>query len=176
MEGPSIRSLIRRFAVTLSLVSGVSLTTSAAALDVFMKIEGIPGDSTNSTHPNEIVLTAYSQNFGEVNCSQAVAMKHIDRASPELIRQAVAGRHIPKVIISMQKGGESPIDFFVATLEEVFIDSVEIAQQNDRLLEKVVMTPRVITILYLPQKTDGSYDVAVETTVPCQPSDLYRFR
>lgn len=176
MKRSDMRSLIRRLAATFSLVLGVSLTSSAVAVDVFMKMEGIPGDSTNSAHVNEIELTAYSQSFGEVNCSRAVAMKRIDRASPALIRQAVSGRFIPQVVISMQKGGESLIDFFVATLNDVHLDAVEITQQNDQLLEKVVMTPAFITISYLPQKPDGSYDAAITTTVPCVPSQLNRFR
>ncbi len=139
---------------------------SAQAIDVFMRIDGLPGESVDARHPNEIVLSSYSQTFGTRNCSRVIAVKSIDRASPGLIARAAANTLIPQVVISMSRSGLG-FDFFRATLNQVLIDRIELNQAFDQLQERVVLAPRTITISYVPINDRGQPGPAVTTTIAC---------
>lgn len=161
-----------------SAVAALALSMACAALparaqpvDTFLRIDGLPGESTSASHPNEIVLTGWSQTFGTRNCSRAVAVKRVDRASPGLIARAAANTLIPQVIVSMTRagGGGRPQDFFRATLDLVSIERVEIAEQADELVERVVLAPRSIRLEYRPQGPDGSLGPTVSTAIACTP-------
>lgn len=161
-------SLLRRLAIILA---GLGLMAAApmamAQVQTFMKIDGIPGESTFAGKENWITLTGYSQSFGTADCSRVVAKKHVDRASPLLIARAAANQLIPNVLITMRKAGEAPQDFFAASLDLVLVDRVELADQDGQLVERVIMAPRSITLEYKPQSADGSFGASVFTTVAC---------
>jgi type VI secretion system secreted protein Hcp len=157
-------------AITALALAGASLPSRAQPVDTFMKIDGLPGESTNAAHPGEIDLTGWSQTFGTRNCSRAVAVKRVDRASPGLIARAAANTLIPQVVVSMARAsaGRSQ-DFFRATLDLVTIERVEIAEQGDELVERVVLAPRSIRLEYRPQMPDGSFGTPVATAIACAP-------
>ena len=155
-------------ALSVLALAAIALPVHAQPVDTFMRIDGLPGESTSASHPNEIVLTGWSQTFGTRNCSRAVAVKRVDRASPGLIARAAANTLIPQVIVSMARsGGGRPQDFFRATLDLVTIERVEIAEQADELVERVVLAPRSIRLEYRPQAADGSLGTPVSTAIAC---------
>jgi type VI secretion system secreted protein Hcp len=159
-------------ALGLALLLGLSPGPGhAQPVDTFMKIDGLPGESVNAAHPGEIELTGWSQTFGTRQCSRAVAVKRVDRASPGLIARAAANTLIPQVIVSMARsgGGRATQDFFRATLDLVTIERVEIAEQADELVERVVLAPRSIRLEYRPQAADGSLGAPVSTAIACTP-------
>jgi type VI secretion system secreted protein Hcp len=156
----------------LRALLGVALLCCAGAafaqINVFLKIDGLPGDSTDIRHRNEIVLTGYSQSFGDRNCSRVVATKQIDRASPGLISRAASNQRIPQAIITMSRAtGGGAFDFFTATIDQVLVDKIEIAEQSDQLVERVVLVPRVVTIQYRPQDEKGQLGASVTTSIAC---------
>lgn len=161
-------SILRRLAILLSGLGLMAAVPAAMAqVQTFMKIDGIPGESTYVGKENWITLTGYSQSFGTADCSRVVAKKRVDRASPLLIARAAANQLIPNVLITMRKAGEAPQDFFAASLDLVMVDRVELADQDGQLVERVVMAPRSITLEYKPQKEDGTFGASVFTTVAC---------
>jgi type VI secretion system secreted protein Hcp len=152
----------------LAAVLMLGAHAAVAQINVFLKIDGLPGDSTDARHPNEIVLTGYSQSFGDRNCSRVVATKQIDRASPGLISRATSNARIPQAIVTMARaGGGSSGDFFVATLDQVRVDRIEITEQGDQILEQLVLIPRIVTISYRPQDAKGGLGAPVTTTTTC---------
>ncbi len=153
--------------VAIALALGAN--AAFAQINVFLKIDGLPGDSTDARHPREIVLTGYSQTFGDRNCSRVIATKQIDRASPGLISRAASNQRIPQAIVTMSRaiGGGGPVDFFTATLDQVLVDRIEIAEQSDQLVERVVLVPRVVTISYRAQDEKGVLGPPVTTSIAC---------
>jgi len=151
--------------------AGLLLTPAAhaqSALDTFMHIEGIPGESAVIGHENDIALTSYSQTFGTKNCSRVVAVKSIDRASPALISNAAANTLLPSVIISISKAmARGAGDFFRATLQSVLIERVEVSDAMGTLVERVVLKPTAIRIEYRAQAPDGSMLPPVVTDIEC---------
>jgi type VI secretion system secreted protein Hcp len=172
---PVLRALFTRRVlpalVTALALAAATLPSRAQPVDTFMKIDGLPGESTNAAHPGEIDLTGWSQTFGTRHCSRAVAVKRVDRASPGLIARAAANTLIPQVVVSMARsgGGRATQDFFRATLDLVTIERVEIAEQGDELVERVVLAPRSIRLEYRPQMPDGSFGAPVATAIACTP-------
>jgi hypothetical protein len=51
----------------------------------------------------------------------------------------------------------------------VTIERVEIAEQGDELVERVVLAPRSIRLEYRPQAADGSPGTPVSTAIACTP-------
>lgn len=159
-----------RTALATLALAAAGLPAQAQAVDTFMRIDGLPGESMAASHPNEIVLNGWSQTFGTRNCSRAVAVKRVDRASTGLIARAAANTLIPQVIVSMTRsapGGGRAQDFFRATLDLVTIERVEIAEQGDELVERVVLAPRSIRLEYRPLAADGGLGAVVSTAIAC---------
>jgi type VI secretion system secreted protein Hcp len=164
MHSP-VRTWLRAAA---AVVLALGTSAAFAQINVFLKIDGLQGDSTDARHPREIVLTGYSQTFGDRSCSRVIATKQIDRASPGLISRAASNQRIPQAVVTMARvSGGGSADFFTATLDQVLVDRIEIAEQSDQLVERVVLVPRVITISYRPQDEKGGLGAAVTTTVAC---------
>jgi type VI secretion system secreted protein Hcp len=156
--------------VTALALAAATLPSRAQPVDTFMKIDGLPGESTNAAHPGEIDLTGWSQTFGTRHCSRAVAVKRVDRASPGLIARAAANTLIPQLIVSMARSGPGRSqDFFRATLDLVTIERIEIAEQGDELVERVVLAPRSIRLEYRPSLADGTLGAPVSTAIACTP-------
>ena len=153
---------------TLGL-TGLAMSGSAAAfaLDSFMKIDGIQGESIDKQHPGEIELTSYSQSFGARNCSRVVVNKSLDRSSPALISRAAANTWIPEVVISLRKAGPALQDFYTATLDSVLIERIDLADQNNTLTEQIVLRPRSIRIEYRPQDDKGELLPPIVSTIAC---------
>jgi type VI secretion system secreted protein Hcp len=166
---PKFSSFHRGVAVLLTALGLTAIAPAALAqtLQVFMKADGIPGESVDADHRSEIQLTGYSQTFGTRNCSRVVANKSIDRASPLLISRAAANQLIPTVVISMRKAGDAPKDFFKATLNLVLVERIELVEENGQLVEHVVMAPRNITIEYRPQDDKGALGAPVVSNISC---------
>jgi hypothetical protein len=86
--------------------AGLAVSGSAAAAEeIFLRLDGIAGSATAAGHPNEIVVSTYSQAFsntsststggggaGKVKCGEIVIMKNIDKSSPKLIGAVTASR------------------------------------------------------------------------------------
>jgi type VI protein secretion system component Hcp len=136
-------------------------------LETFMHIDGIVGDSLAAGHVNDIRLTSYSQTFAPKTCSRVVALKFIDRASPALISRAANNQFIPSVVISVRKAGSAPVDFFKAVLESVTVERVDVSGESCRLVEQVVLKPRIIRIEFRPQDATGQFLGAIVTNIDC---------
>lgn len=158
-----------RLLSAIVLTSLLFLVSPAGAQELLthMKILGLDGDATHRDHRGEIVLTGYSQTVGTRNCSRVVVTKFIDRASPGLISRAATNFITPQVSINMQRSAEGSRVFFVVTLDQVTMERIELAEQSDQLVERVVLAPRSIRIEYKPQDDTGVVSPPIVTTIAC---------
>lgn len=107
-----------------------------AAVDYFLKIDGIPGESTDSKHKGEIELLSFS--WGASNNAQVSAgnragrvsfqdfefSKVVDKATPQIFLKCVSGVHISSATLSARKssGGEvANPDFLKIVFSNVLI-------------------------------------------------------
>jgi type VI secretion system secreted protein Hcp len=161
--------LVTRVLVCVAGLAGLALAprVHAQSLNTYMHIDGIVGESQVRNHEGDIILTSYSQNFGTKNCSRVVALKSLDRSSPALISRAAANALIPSVIVTIAKAGETPLEFFKATLETVLIERVDVSGETGLLVEQLILKPRTIRIEYRPQNANGSLGTPIVSTIDC---------
>ena len=96
-----------------------------AAVDYFLKIDGIEGEAQDKTHKNEIQLASWS--WGETNTgsmgagggggSGKVAMQDfhfvmgVNKATPKLVLACATGEHIKSAILVCRKAGKEQQEF-----------------------------------------------------------------
>jgi len=163
--------------IALSLALAVP-AQSVAALNAYLKLDGIEGESTDDKHKNEIVVDSWS--FGVSNrtsaggaatssrpcVSEISLVKLVDKASPVLFMHAVSGKHIATGIITVRKAGERPVEYLTVTLTDVLVTSVNSTStgEGDQLAESLSLSFQTITISYTPQSSDGTPQKPVTTT------------
>ena len=143
-----------------------------AAVDLFLKIDGIQGESNDAKHANEIDVDAFS--WGETNVvshaagggggAGKVAMqdfhftKRLDKASPVLFLACASGKHFPKAVLSARKAGEGQQDYLVITLSDVVVSGYQVggAESGEAGIDQTSLAFSRIVFEYRPQKPDGS--------------------
>lgn len=109
-----------------------------ATFDIFLKLDGIDGESTTKGHDKEIEVLSYDQSIdssapgaggsgggaGKSTFSGVRIRKSLDTASIPLSLACASGRHIQSARLSFRLASNTPLDFYVVTLEDVVIAHV----------------------------------------------------
>ena len=162
-------------AATLLFGIGASLF---GAVDMFIKIEGIPGESTDSAHKDEIDILSWSWGMsnsstlhdgsgggaGRASFQDLSLTKSVDKATPLLMQGCSTGNHYPAAMLTVRKAGGEPFEYLKIELTDVLITSVSTGGSGgeDRLTENVTLNFAKFRVIYTPQKPDGSADADVE--------------
>ncbi|WP_416421577.1 type VI secretion system tube protein Hcp [Pseudomonas sp. App30] len=145
------------------------------AVDMFIKIGDIKGESQDSAHKDEIDVQGWSWGMsqsgsmhlgsgggaGKVNVQDLSITKFIDKSSPNLMMACSSGKHYPEAKLVIRKaGGESQVEYMIITLKEVLISSLSTGgtSHDDRLTENVTLNFAQVLVDYQPQKADGTKD------------------
>ena len=138
------------------------------AVDCFLKIDGIQGESTDVKHKGEIVVLSWS--WGENQAMAAAAAggtgkvsmqdfhfsKAVDAASPKLLLACASGQRIKNAVLSCRKSGGSQ-DFLTITLTEVAISSYQISDGAAvDPTDQFALHFAKIQFDYVQQKPDGT--------------------
>jgi type VI secretion system secreted protein Hcp len=89
------------------------------SVDVFLKIKGIPGESADGAHKDEIDVLSYSWGIsqtgtmsygggggaGKANFGDFNFMMRMNKATPKLMNACATGEHIGDAILSCRKAG-----------------------------------------------------------------------
>ena len=145
------------------------------AVDMFLKIDGVPGESIDAAHTAEISLLSWSwgasqsgtthlgpgSGAGKVNVQDFSFTKYIDAASHLLLLNCCNGKHISKATLAVRKaGGDKPVDYVVLTMEDLIVSSLSTGGSGgeDRLTENITLNFGKFKYEYTKQKKDGSAD------------------
>jgi type VI secretion system secreted protein Hcp len=142
------------------------------AVDMFIKIGDIKGESNDKTHKEDIDVLAWSWGLsnsgsahvgggagaGKVNVQDLSFTKYVDSASSPLIIAGCTGKHYDKADLVVRKAGGSPLEYIKITLEEVLITSVSTGGSGgeDRLTENVTLNFAKFKFSYQPQDSKGA--------------------
>ena len=96
------------------------------AIKLFLRVPGIPGDSTDRFHAGEIELKSSSWGTTLAVGTRPTFVplgvtKLLDTASPQLEQAAVTRRSFPTMVLSVQRLGEEPFDIAVYTFTNASI-------------------------------------------------------
>ena len=144
------------------------------AVDQFIKIEGIDGESKDDAHTDEIDVLAWSWGLsqsgsfhvgggggsGKVDVQDISFTKYVDKASPVLTKYCCNGKHIPEAILTVRKSGENPLEYITITLTKVIISSITHggSASDERLTENVTLNFAQVKYEYQPQDDAGAAD------------------
>lgn len=171
---------IKTLVLAASALSGCFLATAPAAVDMFLKIENIKGESTDKEHAGEIEIESFSwgvsnsagatgggQGAGKVNVQDISITKFFDAASPDLFIKCATGGPIKTATLTVRQSPEPqaapqrpPGTFLEITMTDVVISSInENGQNTDSqgyLAENITLKFAKITITYSQQNADGT--------------------
>jgi type VI secretion system secreted protein Hcp len=104
-----------------------------SAFEAFLKIDGIPGESTDSKHRNEIDVLSFHWGIargtrGRSRVEDFQIVKAVDAASPLLFEAVCAGQTFKEAVFTLNKGvGDALKDTCKMRFQDVFISSVTAA-------------------------------------------------
>ena len=144
------------------------------AVDMFIKIGELKGESRDKVHAGEVDVLAWSWGMsnsgsahmgggagsGKVNVQDISITKYIDASSNALMDACCTGKHFDTATLTVRKAGGTPLEYVIITLSEVMITSVSTGGSGgeDRLTENVSLNFAKFKFSYQPQKADGSKD------------------
>jgi type VI secretion system secreted protein Hcp len=109
------------------------------AQDIFIKINGIDGESQDKDHKNEIEIIDWNWNIfqqsnmhggsgggaGKATVDDLEFVHSVDRASPNLMKYCLAGKHIDEATLVVRKAGGKPLEYLKITMSDVVITKVQ---------------------------------------------------
>lgn len=158
-----------RLARLLLLAVGCMVCHGAnGAMDMFLKIQGVPGESNDATHNDEIEVLAWSWGMsnptsthpggsaGAVSFQDLCVTKYVDKASPLLMLACASTQHLDAVLY-VRSVGPSPVEFLTITIPDLLVSSVvqTATTSEDRPTETVTLNFAEIEYSYVPQELGG---------------------
>jgi len=157
------------------------------SVDFFLKIEGVDGEATAKNHTNEIKIHSWSwgasqvtsvsgsggSGAGKASLSDISIMKDYDKASPELFKALLEGKHLSEATLTAQKssGADTGTPFLVVTLGELYVTSQQVRGSSEIPSESVSFSYNTIKVDYSAQVEGGtlsstgaiSYNIKTQT-------------
>ena len=148
------------------------------AFDIFLKIDGVKGESSDAQHREEIEPASFSWGVSQQGATSAGGgagagkasfqdlhiIMNVSRASPQLFLACAEGRHIKTAVLTCRKaGGREQRDFLRYTLSDVLVSSYQTnGQSEDSVpMDQISLRYAQVKIEYFPQKADGSLGVPI---------------
>ena len=150
------------------------------AFDTFLKIEGVPGESTAKGFEKQIEIYSFSWGAsnpvtigsgsggggaGKVSVSSFNVMKKSEASSAKLFGACCKGVHFPTAEVTMRKAGgdAGQAPFLKYKFTEVYIESIQWSGSSggdDSPTESISLAFGKVEIEYLKQEKDGKTAVA----------------
>ena len=148
------------------------------AVDMFLKIGDLKGESKDSQHKEEIDVLAWSWGMansgsahvgggagsGKVAVQDLSFTKYIDKSSPDLMLACCNGKHFPEATLVVRKAGEKPVEYLKIQMKTVLVTSVSTGGSGgeDRLTENITLNFAKVKVTYTEQTDTGAKGKAPE--------------
>jgi len=185
----SRRNILRTGALGVGGLGAVSVAAPAAAappglpaeaadlgaVDVFLKIDGIPGESLDARHAGEIEVLSFSwgvarndnqPKFVKPTLSNLSFLMPISKASPLLMIAAAKGTGIRSAVLTARKAGGQQQEFYKVTMSDCLVTSYQTSGSTQSPSESVSLDYKRIAFEYRPQRADGSFEPPIVVTYP----------
>ena len=140
------------------------------AVDYFLKLDGIPGESRDAKHKDEIDVLAFSWGVSQSGSSgpgggggagkavfeDLLVVARTSKASPKLMLACASGQHIKTAVLTCRKAGKGPLEFLKITLTDALVSSYEIDGSDEELpLDQAALSFAKVEMAYTPQDPTG---------------------
>ncbi len=145
------------------------------AVDYFLKLEGIDGESMANGHENEIDLLSWSWGetqtgtfahgsgggAGKVSMQDFHFVMKVNQASPALLLLCATGEHIAKATLTCRKAGKQQQEYLKIKFTDLIVSSYQTggsAHGDEVPVDQISLNFAKIEHGYAKQKKDGSLD------------------
>jgi type VI secretion system secreted protein Hcp len=141
------------------------------AVDMFLKLDGIKGESKDHKHKDEIHIESFSWGLsqtgahgtgggggaGKVQVHDISVTKFVDKSSCSLMAHLCGGKHIKEGLITVRKAGDKPLEYLKIKLTDILVSGYQTAGHgSDLLTENLSLNFAKFQVEYQEQKPDGS--------------------
>lgn len=160
-----------------TIIAGTS-SQAFAAVDMFLKLDGVEGESTDKVHGKEIDVLSWSfgasqsgsmamgggGGAGKVSFQEFHFGHKVDKSSPKLFEALVTGKHLKDATFVIRKAGGNPVEYLKITLTDVLVSSYSTGGSSgeDIPTESISLNFAQIKMTYLEQDEKGSAGAATE--------------
>ena len=144
-----------------------------AAVDYFLKIDGIEGESQDAQHTGEVVVESFgwgetqSGSFaagggggaGKVSMQDFHFVTRMSKASPKLFLACASGQHLKSAVLTGRRGGKEQAEFLKWAFTDVLITSYQTAGGTDDgavPMDSVSLGFSRIEVEFQERRPDGS--------------------
>ena len=145
------------------------------AVDVFLKLGDIKGESKDSKHEGEIDVLSWSWGVsqsgsmsagggggaGKANFSDLSFMHALDKASPVLMKSCATGEHIKEGTLISRKAGKGQQEYLIVKMTDILVTSVQPSGSSEHPMESVSMQFAKVDLEYKPQKADVALEAGI---------------
>jgi type VI secretion system secreted protein Hcp len=150
------------------------------AVDYFLKIDGIDGESQDSKHKGEVDVLSWSWGesqtgtmsggggggAGKVSMQDFHFVMKVNKSTPKLILACANGEHIKKSVLTCRKAGTTQQEFLVYTFSDLLVSSYQTGGSggSDEIpMEQVSFNYSKMEVEYKEQKADGTLSGAIKS-------------
>ncbi len=149
------------------------------AVDYFLKLKGIDGESSDSKHSGEIDVLSWSWGesqsasfssgggggAGKVSMQDFSFVMKVNKASPKLLEACATGAHIGEALLTCRKAGGQQQEYLTIKLTDCLVSSFSTGGTggSDFETDSISLNFSKINYDYRPQKKDGTLDGPIST-------------
>lgn len=142
------------------------------AVDMFLEIEGIQGESKDETHKDKIDVFSWSCGVsnsgnthlgggggaGKASPSDFHFSMQTSKASPELFIKVCKGDHIPTATFISRKSGGKQQEYLQIKFYDLLVSSFQAggSQHSDEAIDQIALNFAKMEYTYREQKADGT--------------------
>lgn len=139
------------------------------AVDVFLKINGVPGESADHKHKGEIDVLSYSWGVsqtgtmaygggggaGKANFHDFSFMMRMNKATPKLMQCCANGKHIPDAVLTCRKAGDKQQEYMTYKFYDLLIASYQTSASSEEPTESISFNFSKMEMEYKEQDAKG---------------------
>lgn len=138
--------------------------------DMFIKISGIEGESSDANHRGEIDVVHWEWQVrqgstmhsgqgggaGRATVSDLHFEHFADKASPNLMKYCLTGKHIDEAVLVNRKAGGNPLEYMKITMNDVIVTMIHpVSGDEGRIREHVSLSFSSVKQEYVIQNMQG---------------------
>jgi len=139
-----------------------------AIADMFLKVQGVTGESADAEHKGEIEVVSWSWGMqasvsaargeasGRSTMTELEVVKRVDQGSPTLMLFLLNNKLIKQARLTVRKAGQTPLEYLTIELQNVRVTSLNVESQNAELLERLRLGFSKVRVSYVPQDAKGA--------------------
>ena len=120
-----------------------------AVADMFLKVQGVTGESDDKDHKGEIEVTSWSWGMGgsrsaapggasgKATMGELQIVKRVDQSSPTLLKYVRRHKPVQEAKLTVRKAGKEQLEYLTIALEGVRVTSLRIDSENTELVERL---------------------------------------